>query len=101
MEGSSSLARLLTLHFSLRTIQRLEESDVIKSLYEGVDKKEIQTVQLTRSECRVTLTSEKAKSKLKLLGVSTSSSIQFSATGRLLDNTCMCYELRTPSSLDN
>ena len=69
MESSPRLARPLTLHFPVRKIQRLEENDVIKSLYEVVDKKKIQAVQLTRSECRVTLTSEKAKSKLKSTGV--------------------------------
>ncbi len=66
---NQELKRPLTLHFPLKSVQRLHIEDVVQSVGEVISQDEIKAVQFTWSECRITVKSADGKQKLKAEGI--------------------------------
>jgi hypothetical protein len=61
--------RPLSVHFSTKFINRITHDEVLSSIITFIDKKDIKSIQITESECIITLSSAEIKSKVILHGL--------------------------------
>ena len=67
--AAQSLQRPLTVKFTKRNIPKVTESEIVEGLREIINIEDIKAVQITPYECRVTLTSDDTKEKVKNEGI--------------------------------
>ena len=63
------LERPNTLHFAMNGVSKITDKDVLERIKDIVDKKDIEAIQVTLEECRVTLKTTDSKLKLKHTGI--------------------------------
>lgn len=64
----AKLKRPRTVHFPTRNVGKITEYNIVESLMIIVDKDDIQAVQITTEEARITLKNEEAKQRVKNIG---------------------------------
>lgn len=65
----TGLQRPLTLHFNVRSIHQLKEVEVADSIKTVVNTGDVKAIQITQTECRITLKTPEAKQALKANGL--------------------------------